>query len=75
MNLIYPETCPHIAAGELREIERIELEMRVVSVEPPADYRYGKGPDVVRLCALCAGKLLGAMLNHGLLREGVSGAA
>lgn len=67
-NLVYPETCVHIEKGELQEVERIEMELRFTTVNPQDDYRWGKGPDTLRLCPFCAGKLLGMMHREKMLR-------
>ncbi len=55
-NRVWPAQCRHVGSGELPEIERMTL----TTVEPhDEDYRYVKGPDAVRICAFCAGKLWG----------------
>lgn len=65
-NRVWPETCRHVAKGELAAVERLEVTLQLVTAPPPHDddYRYVKGPDSVQLCAFCAGKLLGVFYKE-----------
>ncbi len=59
-NRLYPQECRHVRDAELAAIE----EVRFTTIGPvDDDYRYEKGPDVVRICAYCAGRMLATMMG------------
>jgi hypothetical protein len=55
-----PEQCVHVERGELPHLHTIEI---TTVDDAPADYRYVTGPDRMRLCALCTGRIYGALLR------------
>lgn len=64
-NRVWPDACVHIRKGQLSECERLELTLTLTTIgATDDDYRYTKGPDTVRLCAFCAGKLLGVFVKE-----------
>jgi hypothetical protein len=51
------EQCVHIERGELEHLHTVDLTTVVANVQD--DYRYVTGPDSMKLCALCTGRLIG----------------
>jgi hypothetical protein len=65
-NKLLPEACQHVARGELKHLHTLELSTTGLA---DADYRYGTGPDRMRLCPFCTGLLLALLRGrevHGL---------
>lgn len=63
-NKILPTECVHVRSGTMEAGESITL---TTLGERDPDFRYTKGPDTMRVCLFCAGRLLAALLDKAII--------
>ena len=62
-NRLLSEQCVHLERDELKHLHTVELSTELEAVQD--DYRYVTGPDRMKLCAFCTGRMLAVLLELG----------
>jgi len=66
-NRMYDVDCIHVRNGELKAIEELTFATLPGAVDD--DFRYGKGPDRMRICAYCAGMLWSTLTDYPFAKK------